>query len=180
MTCQSLLMTILAPLLVLKATWTLWAYILTFLIMCGLQSKIASGVSYLQKDFTKIVQYVSSIVWDCSWVLTAIIFIPILFTKKKTSQLLLWHIRRKFFPNLNTPFQDVVYTASLWRHNSPFPKVGAPPSLYYIIHLFLLLFSPTKDLQKIRFLLLLQETIPSKNAELSYTPSSLAHSVVEI
>ena len=63
--------------------------------------------------------------------------------------------------------------------NSPFPNIGAPPSLYYII-CFLLLLSPTKDLQKIHFLLLLQEIIPSKNAELSYTPSSLVHSLVEI
>lgn len=173
-------MTILAPLFVLKASWILWAYILTFLIMCGLQSKIASGVSYLQKDFTKIVQYVSSIVWACPWVLTAIMFIPILFTKKMTSQLLLWHIRRKFLPNLNTLFQNVVYSIIMETCNPPFPKIGAPPSLYYIIHLFFIIVFTNKRSTENTFLLLVQEIIPSKNAELSYTPSSLAHSVVEI
>lgn len=114
--------------------------------MCGLQIKLASGVSYLQRIFTKIVQYVSSLVWDCSWVLTAIIFISILFSKKMTSQLLLCHKRRKFLPNLNTLFQNVVYSIIMETCVILLsPKLEhLLPSDYYIIHLFLLLFSPNK------------------------------------
>lgn len=73
-------------------------------------------------------------------------------------------------------------TTSLWDlYNPSFPKIGAPTSFWlYIIHLFFIIVFTNKRSTENTLSLLLQEIIPSENEELSYTPSSLVHSVVEI
>lgn len=71
-------------------------------------------------------------------------------------------------------------TTLLWDLYNPLPKIGAPTSLYYIIHLVFIIVFTNKRYTENTFSLILQEIIPSENEELSYTPSSLAPSVVGI